>query len=163
MRSSSSLSEEQRSAAVALFVQGFAYTASATMLGVPRWPVKQLYQRWLIRGEGALVAKPTKQSYSFEVKLAIVQQFLAGEGSVSELAREHGLSSPKLLQTWVRAYRSEGEDALRPKPRGRPRKSSSASVPEPSEVERLRRDNERLQTENAYLKKLRALRAQGRQ
>lgn len=163
MRSSSSLSEEQRSAAVALFVQGFAYRASATMLGVPQWPVKQLYQRWRIRGEGALVTRPTKQSYSFEVKLAIVRQFLAGEGSVSELAREHDLSSPKLLQTWVRAFRREGEDALRPKPRGRPRKSSSQAVPEPSEVERLRRENERLQAENAYLKKLGALRAQGRQ
>lgn len=109
------------------------------------------------------MTKPTKQSYSFEVKLAIVQQFLAGEGSMSELARDHDLSSPKLLQTWVRAYRREGEDALRPKPRGRPQANNSQSVPEPSEVELLRRDNERLQAENAYLKKLRALRAQGRQ
>lgn len=98
------------------------------------------------------MTKPTKQSYSFEVKLAIVQQFLAGEGSMSELAREHDLSSPKLLQTWVRRYRREGEDALRPKPRGRPQANNSQSVPEPSEVELLRRDNERLQAENAYPK-----------
>jgi transposase len=162
MRSSSSLSEDQRRAVVALFEQGFADRAAAAMLGLPRWPVRLVYHRWRVRGEGALVQQP-KRSYSFEVKLAIVQQFLSGEGSVSELTREHDLSSPQLLRTWVRAYRREGEDALRPKPRGRPRANGNEPAREPSEVERLRAENERLQAENAYLKKLRALRAQGRQ
>jgi transposase-like protein len=55
-------------------------------------------------------------------------------------------------------------DALRPKPKGRPAKDDDGAPPrEPSEVERLRKENERLKAENAYLKKVRALRAQGRQ
>ena len=46
--------------------------------------------------EEALVSKP-KQVYSFEVKLALVERFIAGETSLN-LATEAGLSSPLLLQ-----------------------------------------------------------------
>jgi transposase len=104
--------------------------------------------------------KPGKRSFTFEFKLEVVRRFVDGEVSALELAREYDLSSPKLVEGWVRAYRREGEEALRPKPKGRP-----AVVPDPSglsELDRLRAENLRLSAENAYLKKLRALRDQGR-
>jgi transposase-like protein len=164
MHRMSSLSAEQREAAVAFFEEGLADRAAASMLEVSRWPVRMLYRRWRIHGRGALVRRPGSQPYSFEFKLDLVQRFLRGDGSAAALAQEHGLSSPKLLQTWVRAYRNGGVDALRPKPKGRPAKDDDGAPPrEPSEVERLRKENERLKAENAYLKKVRALRAQGRQ
>ncbi|WP_235508399.1 helix-turn-helix domain-containing protein [Agromyces sp. Soil535] len=107
--------------------------------------------------------KPTRPSYSFEFKLAIVQRFIAGETAL-DLAREYDLSSPRLIQTWARAYRRDGEDALRPKPKGRARNGGErVGRRELSELEKLRSENARLEAENAYLKKLRALRAQGRQ
>ena len=106
------------------------------------------------------MSKPAK-SYSFEFKLALVERFLAGETGPA-LTVEAGLSSRQLLQKWVRAYRREGEDGLRPKPKGRPRKPDSPPPADLSELERLRRENERLRAEVAYLGKLRALREQGR-
>lgn len=159
MRADSSLTEDQRQAAVAWFEKGLAYTATATLLGVSRWPVKRLHRRWKIHGEGALVTRPTKRSYSYDFKLALVERFLAGE-SATDLAMEAGLSSPVLLRTWVQAYRREGAEALRPRPKGRPRKPDAPPPAEMSELERLRRENERLRAEVAYLGKLRALRAQ---
>lgn len=161
MYARSSLSVDQRQAAVALFEQGIADSATASSLGVHRKPVGRLYERWKIRGRGALVTKPTKQVYSFEVKLALVERFIAGETSLN-LATEAGLSSPLLLQRWVREYRRDGADGLRPKPKGRPRSPESPPPPELSELERLRRENERLRAEVAYLGKVRALRAQPR-
>lgn len=104
--------------------------------------------------------KRSKTSYSFEVKLALVERFLEGEPA-SELAVEAGLSSPVLLKSWVRKYRREGADALRPKPRGRPA-GQAAVTGEMSEMDRLRQENERLRAENAYLGKVRALREQER-
>jgi transposase-like protein len=100
-----------------------------------------------------------KQSYSFEFKLALVERFLAGE-TAQDLAAEADLSSPVLLKAWVRAFRREGPEALRPKAKGRPRKPETPSTAEIPELERLRRENERLRAEVAYLGKLRALRAQ---
>lgn len=160
MHARSSLAEAQREAAVALFEKGVGYRSAATLLGVSRVPVKALYGRWRIHGQGALVTRPVK-SYSFEFKLALVERFLAGE-SGPDLAVEAGLASRELLQKWVRAYRLDGEDGLRPKLKGRPQKSDSPPPAELSELERLRRENERLRAEVAYLGKLRALREQER-
>lgn len=161
MHACSSLSEDQREAAVAWFEKGIADSAAARLLGVSRGPVKLLYRRWRIHGRGALVAKPTRQAYSFEFKLALVERFIAGEPA-QVLAAEVGLSSPVLLKTWARAYLREGADALRPKPKGRPKAPDSPPSAEIPELERLRRENERLRAEVAYLGKLRALRAQER-
>ncbi len=160
MHARSSLSEAQREAAVALFEKGVGYRAATKSLDAPWVPVRALYGRWRIHGQGVLVSRPLR-SYSFEFKLALVERFLAGE-SGPDLAVEAGLSSRELLQKWVRAYRLEGQDGLRPKPKGRPRKPDSPPPAELPELERLRRENERLRAEVAYLGKLRALREQER-
>lgn len=98
-----------------------------------------------------------KRTYPFEVKLAVAQRFLGGEPK-TDLAREFDLSSPGIVQRWGRALREQGEDGLRPKPKGRPKKSATPV----GEVEMLRREVERLRAENAYLGKLRALMEQQR-
>jgi transposase len=156
----SSLTEVQRCAAVALFEQGWGDCAAATHLGVRRWPVRDLYRRWRVHGMGALVGKPTKSRYSFEFKLDVVRRVLDDGATVDQLAHEYELSSGKLVQSWVRAYRRHGADGLKPKPKGRP--PDDGGPPELSDLERLQQQNLRLRAENAYLKKLRALRAQGR-
>lgn len=156
----SSLSEVQREAAVAWFEQGLGSCSTATMLGVGREPVRSLYRRWQIRGRGALVnGRTAPRSYSFEVKLALVERFLGGE-PLTVLAAESGLSSPKLLQRWVREYRRDGADALRPKLKGRQPNPPDARSGGESELERLQRENELLRAEVAYLGKLKALREQ---
>jgi transposase len=160
MHPRSSLSDDERATAIALFDAGWGPDAAATRLESRLNPVRRLYDRWRVRGSGALVTKPTKRVFSFEVKLEIVQRFLAGEAK-SDLAREFDLSSPKLIETWARKYRNEGEDALRPKTPGRPRQDA-AEPSEASELARLRRENARLQAEVAYLGKLRALMEQQR-
>jgi transposase len=157
----SSLSEAQRAAAVALFEAGLAKDAVSSRLSVSVSAVGRLYDRWQVRGAGALVTKPTKRSFSFELKFEVVRRFLDGETAVS-LAREFDLSSPRLVESWARRYRSEGEDALRPKPKGRPRADPDDPPVQETELARLRRENERLRAEVAYLGKLRALREQER-
>jgi transposase-like protein len=74
---------------------------------------------------------------------------------------ELGLSSPLLLEKWARQYRTEGEEGLRPKPKGPRTNPGTARYPE-SEVERLRRENERLRAEVAFLGKVQALRDEER-
>jgi hypothetical protein len=68
MRDSSSLSEAQREAAVALFETGWGAKSVATRLGVRAEAVSGLYDRCRVRGGTTLVTKPTKRLFSFEFK-----------------------------------------------------------------------------------------------
>lgn len=158
MRNDSSLTEEQRGTVMALFDAGQSRKAVANRLGISRDAVRVLHDRWRVRGGGALVTKPTRRSFSFAFKREIVQRCLAGETKVA-LAQEFDLSSPKLVAAWLRTYRREGEDGLRPKQHSRPRTETDAPRRHPGELERLRHENARLRAENAYLGKLRALSA----
>ena len=159
MRARSSLSEHQRERLVELFEQGMGYRAAANALCVSKDAARMLYRRFTLHGRLCLVEKPTKQQYSFETKKEVVQRHLAGETAM-DLAREFGLSSEQLVRGWSWKWRKGGDEALRPKPKGRPKGSVS---PKPlSEEEKLRHQVARLEAENAYLKKLRDLRNQGR-
>lgn len=162
MLQSSSLTIEQRLIAVVLFEQGLSNSTVASRLGVSRGAVRRLEDRFKIWGRAALEPKPTHQAHSFEFKLALVRQFLDGEDTLPNLARMHQLSSSKLLSKWIRIYREQGEDGLRLKAKGRPKLVPDTQSLEVSELEQLRRENQRLQAENAYLKKVRALRNQPR-
>ena len=158
MRARSSLGEHQREQLVELFEQGMGYGAAANALGVSKDAVRRLRRRFQLHGKLCLVEKPTKQQYSFEIKKEVVQRHLAGE-TVMDLAREFGLSSEQLVSGWSWKWRQGGDEALKPKPKGRPKGSAA---PKPlSEEEKLRRQIARLEAENAYLKKLRDLRNQG--
>ncbi|MCY1210935.1 Helix-turn-helix domain protein [compost metagenome] len=157
MQDSSSLSEEQREAAVALFEIGWGAKAAATSLGVRPKAVIRIHGLWRVRGGTALVTKSTKRKFSFEFKLDAVRRFQAGESQVA-LAKELQLSSPDLIKKWARVYRAEGEDGLRPKSPGRPVSLPEAPAQPESELQRLRRENERLRAEVAFLGKVKALR-----
>jgi transposase len=156
------MSAAQRSAAVALFEQGWRYWATATHLGVSPWAVRDLHRRWGLHDRRALVGKPTKTSYTFEFKLEAVCRVVDGGATAEQLAQEHGLSSGKLVQSWVRTYRRLGEDGLKPKLKGRQPKSIDAPPDDLTDLQRLEQENLRLRAENAYLKKLRALMAHER-
>lgn len=115
------------------------------------------------------ITHPKKnRKWTPEEKLALVSKVLAGE-SASAAAIEAGMAS-SLLLAWIKKYRENGADGLQSLKRGRP-KMTKAKKPKPKgcgeseseELRRLREENERLEMENAYLKKLRALAAKAAQ
>lgn len=156
MYSKSTLSHSDAVSAVELFEQGFTAKSVALALDLAGAPVQMLYQRWQLRGSGALVTRDRKQ-YDVETKLQIVLRHTKGE-SGRALAEEFGLPSPSTVANWTSIFRRDGPDGLRPKRRGRPPTTRGDDRPE-TEAEALRRENERLRAEVAYLGKLRALRS----
>ena len=113
----SSLTAEQRLAAVDLFEEGFGHVAVSSRLGVSAGAVEKLGERFRIWGRAALEGKPTKQVYSFEFKLELVRRYLSGEATAMDLALKHQLNSPAQVRNWAKIYREQGEDGLRPSPR----------------------------------------------
>ncbi|CAB0679010.1 DNA-binding protein [Corynebacterium diphtheriae] len=159
MHPRSKLSQAQREQAVELFEQGYGATAVANRLGVKQRQIQRLEGRFRLHGRLCLVSKPTRKQYSFDTKMEILRRHKAGE-TRSDLAQEFGLSLPDLISHWAWEVNKDGIDALRPKPKGRP-KGSARPTPL-TEEDKLRRENELLKAELAYLKKLRDLRDQRR-
>ena len=95
-------------------------------------------------------------SYTYEQKVAAASAVVDGGATKAEAMAEFGIMSPAPLERWCRLYREGGAEALEPKPKGRP-KGSRAEPRERTREQELEERCRRLETEIAYLKKLRAL------
>jgi len=78
MYAKSTLSHFDAVSVVDLFEQGFTAKSVALILDLAPNPVHMLYQRWQLRGAGALVTRDRRQ-YDFETKLEIVRRNVNGE------------------------------------------------------------------------------------
>jgi transposase-like protein len=143
-------SEETLIEAARQFALGHGASAVATYLGLShgtmrKWQDAHRQGRLLHSG----VVREIK-IYPEQLKLAAVEKFLAGTPK-TEIILEFGISTRSIFDRWVAAYRKDGPSGLAPKPRGR----------RPSVVgqESLEQKVQRLEMENALLKKFQALMA----
>ena len=87
---------------------------------------------------------------------AMASAVVDGGATKAEAMAEFGIMSLAPLERWCRLYREGGAEALEPKPKGRP-KGSRSKPRERTREQELEERCRRLETEIAYLKKLRAL------
>ncbi len=99
------------------------------------------------------------RSYTWELKVAAAKAVVEEREPKADVMARYGIASLSPLEKWCKAYREGEAEALKPKPKGRPR--GSASPPrEATREEELERRIRKLEAENAYLKKSIALRAE---
>lgn len=99
--------------------------------------------------------------HSSGTKLAAARAVVDEGMPKTEAMARFGIASMTPLKNWAKAYREGGPEALRPKPRGRPR--GSASLPkELTREQELERRIRELEAESACLKKSIALKAEKR-
>lgn len=117
-------------------------------------------------GLDGLKHKPSNKDWSAEERFELVAKVLAGY-SINSVAIEAGIDKGLLYQ-WVRKYKLCGYGGLQLKKGRKPKdpimskdnKPKELTASEREELTLLRRQNEYLRAENAYLKKLKALIAQ---
>lgn len=149
-----------REAACGLFERGIGYESAARRLGVPPKAVRKWLQTYRAVGrDGLLAMGKTKRSYDYETKVAAASAVVDGGMAKPEAMARFGIGSSSPLDSWCRLYREGGADALRPKPKGRPRGSGAKAAPRTREEE-LEREVRRLEAQVAYLKKSIALKAE---
>lgn len=102
---------------------------------------------------------PDYTVYVGETKVAAARDHVENGLTKTEVMAMHGIASIAPLERWCREYRAGGPEALRPKPKGRPRGSKSKPRPEPTREQELAEQVAYLKAKVAYLEKLRALRA----
>lgn len=88
-----------------------------------------------------------RKSYPYELKLSAVESALEGVESYAQIRDHYNIASTAPLRRWVAAYRKGGNEALKPKTKGRPRVLVYEDVLSEELVKernRLRRENEQL-------------------
>ena len=147
-----------REQAVEMFERGFGYRLTAGRLGVSAETVREWQKMYRVIGRGGLLAMGVKRAkYDYETKVAAARAVVDGGMSKPEAMVRFGIASATSLKKWCRLYREGGAQALKPKPKGRPK----GAVP-PTREEELEERVRKLEAQVAYLKKSMALKAQRR-
>ena len=148
-----------REQAVVMFERGFGYRLDARRLGVSAETVREWHKMYRVIGRDGLLAMGVKQTrYDYETKVGAARAVVDGGMSKPEAMVRFGIASATPLKRWCRLYREGGAQALKPKPKGRP-KGSVRAVP-PTREEELEERVRKLEAQVAYLKKSIALKAQ---
>lgn len=136
----------------------------AQQYGVGRYSLRCWVNTYREHGERSLRKKHGE--YSAEFKASVLHRMQSQGLSQMQVAALFDLrGGAGVVGKWLRQYHDGGPQALKPKPRARSMKVPSPNPPDaqqppaddPSALEKLRKENEYLRAEVAYLKKLEAL------
>jgi len=137
----------------------------AQQYGVARYSLRCWVNAYQEHGERALREK-RHDTYSAEFKTSVLDRMQREGLSQTQVAALFDLrGGAGVVGTWLRQYDEGGSQALKPKPRARLMKIPPPNPPDalqpPADdtgaLEKLRKENEYLRAEVAYLKKLEAL------
>lgn len=139
---------------------GLGRRAIGARLGVPHATVRKWLDKYRAGGTELLLKMGGKQTrYDYGTKVAAASAVVDGGMAKPEAMARFGIASASPLDRWCRLYREGGAEALRPKPKGRPRGSGPKAAPRTREQE-LEERVRKLEAQVAYLKKSIALKAE---
>ena len=126
--------------------------------GINHHRLHVLWNRYELEGRAGLLKKKNIKA-DYAIKRKIILDIEENHLTLHAASLKYG-ASPQRISFWLKVYREEGLAALarmkkrgRPPGMGRPKKNSRPLT----ELERLRKEVQELKTENALLKKVRAL------
>ena len=141
-----------------LLESGWTFRSIRARYGIDDTQLKVWWEKYQQYGKAGL-HKSGNIKADFALKKKIVLDIIENHLTLHAASIKYGPSISS-INTWLRIYRSEGLSGLervrkrgRPPGMGRPKKNSKPLT----ELERLRKENQELKTENALLKKVRAL------
>ena len=148
-----------RREALELIKAGAGGNTLARRLAIPVYTARNWIRLYRSNGEEAVMGGNGSRRYDWETKVAAARDHVEDGLTVADVMAKYGIASIAPLNRWCRDYRTGGEEALRPKPKGRPKGVKSKPKPKPTREHELAEENAYLRAKVAYLKKLRSLRA----
>lgn len=118
-----------REQAAQMFERGFGYGLTARKLGVSAATVREWQKTYHVIGRSGLLTMGIKHTkYDYETKVAAAKAVVDSGMSKPEAMMRFGIASATPLKQWCRLYREGGAQALKPKPKGRPKGSVSGGA-----------------------------------
>ena len=148
-----------RREALELIKAGAGKDTLAGRLAIPVYTARNWIRLYRSGGEEAVMGGNGSRRYDWETKVAAARDHVENGMTKAEVMARHGIASVTPLERWCREYRVGGPEALRPRPKGRPKGARSKPKPEPTREQELAEQVAYLKAKVAYLEKLRALRA----
>ena len=118
-------------------------------------------------GDEGLKVLENGRVYPFELKLLVVESYLKGNGSYSELGLKYEILNHRVIGSWVKKFKKDGPEALKNPQEGReytvnyhqkrPTKSKKQKNISEEAFKKLEEENYHLRMENDFLKAVRRL------
>ena len=130
--------DEFRHEALGLIKAGMGKHSLARRLAMPVQTAEKWIMKYRSNGEDAVMGAKGKRSYDWETKVAAARDHVDNDMAKTEVMAKYAIASvAPPLERWCRKYRTDGPEALRPKPKGRPRGAKSSLKPKPTRVQEL--------------------------
>ena len=86
---------------------------AAAEAGVDGETLRGWVMQYEAEGVAAFLPGRRNHTYSREIKLQAVQEYLSGKGSQAELSKKYGLRDRKQLRNWLKVYNAHGDFSAR--------------------------------------------------
>ena len=83
---------------------GISFTESSSSSILSEWIL-----RYQVLGESAFIKTKGNRSYHHEEKVRIVEEYLAGKGSLQLIAAKYGIPSKETIRRWILKYNANRE------------------------------------------------------
>ena len=77
-------------------------------LGVDHHSIRNWISIYQYAGSTGLLNQPKNRSYSKELKISAINDYLNGEGSLQDICTKYGIRSHRQLSDWIKVYNSGG-------------------------------------------------------
>ena len=142
-----------RREALELIKAGAGKGVLAGRLAIPAYTARNWIRLYRSGGEEAVMGSNGSRRYDWETKVAAARDRVEGGMTKTEVMARYGVASVTALQRWCREYRAGGAEALRPRPKGRPKGARSKPKPKPTREQELAEQVAYLKAKVAYLEK----------
>ena len=103
---------------------------AARLIGVNRNSIRDWCNLYLSDGPSALMVQSNNKTYSKELKLQAVQEYLDGKSSQRDIVKKYHLRSSSQLRNWIKVYTTHGEIKSRTSGGGSYMRKARSTTPE---------------------------------
>jgi transposase-like protein len=103
---------------------------AARLIGVDWSSIRDWRNLYLSDGPSALMVQSNNKTYSKELKLQAIQEYLDGKSSQRDIVKKYHLRSSRQLRNWIKVYTTHGEIKSRTSGGGSYMRKARSTTPE---------------------------------